>query len=152
MLHVYCCQSAASRYQFQRRRCDFFCVVFSEALLLLLCSAVSGLELNPNLKENILTRNSSFSITCSGWSPVTWRYKRGENVPAFRTESRALSSVLHLENVTWHHTGVYECSEKGTEEGREVVIYVPGKKHDIANKTNRIVVYYTNWSCLNEIV
>ncbi|XP_062846492.1 platelet-derived growth factor receptor beta [Trichomycterus rosablanca] len=103
----------------------FQLTLFIKALSLLLCSTASGLELNPNLKENILTANSSLSITCSGWSPVTWRYKRDEKVPAFRTENRTLSSVLHLENVTWRHTGVYVCSEFATEESREVAIYVP---------------------------
>lgn len=108
-------------------------VCLSEALLiLLLCSAGSGLELSPSMKEIILTANSSISITCSGWAPVSWRYKRDEKVPVFRTENRSLtSSILHLENVTWNHTGVYVCSENGSEEFREMPVYVPGEKHII---------------------
>lgn len=50
-------------------------------------------------------------------------------MPDFRTENRSrISSILHLENVTWRHTGVYVCSEDGTEESREVAVYVPGEK------------------------
>ncbi|XP_026774720.2 platelet-derived growth factor receptor beta isoform X2 [Pangasianodon hypophthalmus] len=95
-------------------------------LILLLCSAGSGLELSPSTKEIILTTNASISIICSGWAPVSWRYKRDEKQPVFRTENRSLtSSVLHLENVTWRHTGVYVCTEDGSEESREVAIYVP---------------------------
>uniref|UniRef100_A0A8C2GKX1 receptor protein-tyrosine kinase n=1 Tax=Cyprinus carpio TaxID=7962 RepID=A0A8C2GKX1_CYPCA len=66
------------------------------------------------------------SITCSGWSNVTWRFKREENVPEFHTEKRSpSSSVLSLEQVTWRHTGVYVCSENSTNETREVAVFVP---------------------------
>ncbi|KAF5897587.1 platelet-derived growth factor receptor beta isoform X2, partial [Clarias magur] len=95
-------------------------------LILLLCSAGSLLELNPMIKEITLSANASISITCSGWAPVSWRYKRDENVPVFRIENRSrTSSVLHLENVTWSHTGVYVCSEDGSEETRELTVFVP---------------------------
>lgn len=112
--------------------------MLSEALLiLLLCSAGSSLELSPNTKEIILPANASISIICSGWAPVSWRYRRDENIPAFRTENRSLtSSVLHLENVTWTHTGVYVCSENGSEESREVAVYVPGEKQSICTCTD----------------
>ncbi|XP_072524379.1 platelet-derived growth factor receptor beta [Salminus brasiliensis] len=95
--------------------------------LLLLCSAGSALELNPSIREINLASNSSFSITCSGWAPVSWHFKREEHIPEFRTENRTpTSSVLYLENVTWRHTGVYVCLENGTDvEEREVAIYVP---------------------------
>ncbi len=96
--------------------------------LLLLCLGSSGLELNPSAAQVVLSINSSFSITCSGWSDVTWRFKREENVPEFHTEKRSSSSsVLSLERVTWRHTGVYVCSENGTDENREVAVFVPGK-------------------------
>uniref|UniRef100_A0A8C2GKX5 receptor protein-tyrosine kinase n=1 Tax=Cyprinus carpio TaxID=7962 RepID=A0A8C2GKX5_CYPCA len=63
---------------------------------------------------------------CSGWSNVTWRFKREENVPEFHTEKRSpSSSVLSLEQVTWRHTGVYVCSENSTNETREVAVFVP---------------------------
>lgn len=96
--------------------------------LLLLCLGSSGLELNPSVTQVVLSINSSFSITCSGWSNVTWRFKREENVPEFHTEKRSpSSSVLSLEQVTWKHTGVYVCSENSTNETREVAVFVPGK-------------------------
>uniref|UniRef100_A0A8C2JCX0 receptor protein-tyrosine kinase n=1 Tax=Cyprinus carpio TaxID=7962 RepID=A0A8C2JCX0_CYPCA len=94
--------------------------------LLLLCLGSSGLELNPSVTQVVLSINSSFSITCSGWSYVTWRFKREENVPEFHTEKRSpSSSVLSLEQVTWRHTGVYVCSENSTNETREVAVFVP---------------------------
>uniref|UniRef100_A0A4W4G3R0 receptor protein-tyrosine kinase n=1 Tax=Electrophorus electricus TaxID=8005 RepID=A0A4W4G3R0_ELEEL len=78
------------------------------------------------VREVVLTANQSFTITCSGWGPVTWLFRQDKNVPAVRTEDRsASSSTLSLENVTWRHTGVYECFENETAETREVAIYVP---------------------------
>uniref|UniRef100_A0A673GHS7 receptor protein-tyrosine kinase n=1 Tax=Sinocyclocheilus rhinocerous TaxID=307959 RepID=A0A673GHS7_9TELE len=66
------------------------------------------------------------SITCSGWSNVTWRFKREEKVPEFHTEKRSpSSSILSLEQVTWRQTGVYVCLENGTNETREVAVFVP---------------------------
>uniref|UniRef100_A0A671KU48 receptor protein-tyrosine kinase n=1 Tax=Sinocyclocheilus anshuiensis TaxID=1608454 RepID=A0A671KU48_9TELE len=94
--------------------------------LLLLCLGSSGLELNPSISQVILSINSSFSITCSGWNDVTWRFKREEKVPEFHVEKpSSSSSVLSLEQVTWRHTGVYVCSENGTDETREVAVFVP---------------------------
>ncbi|XP_021336701.1 platelet-derived growth factor receptor beta isoform X1 [Danio rerio] len=94
--------------------------------LVLLCLGTSGLELSPSAPQIILSINSSSSITCSGWSNVTWRFRRDENIPDFRTEElSASSSVLHLEQVTWRHTGVYVCTEKKTNESREVAVFVP---------------------------
>uniref|UniRef100_A0A672SVU7 receptor protein-tyrosine kinase n=1 Tax=Sinocyclocheilus grahami TaxID=75366 RepID=A0A672SVU7_SINGR len=94
--------------------------------LLLLCLGSSGLELNPSVSQVILSINSSFSITCSGWNYVTWRFKREENVPEFHVEKpSSSSSVLSLEQVMWRHTGVYVCSENGTDETREVAVFVP---------------------------
>uniref|UniRef100_A0A8C1PAC5 receptor protein-tyrosine kinase n=1 Tax=Cyprinus carpio TaxID=7962 RepID=A0A8C1PAC5_CYPCA len=94
--------------------------------LLLLCLGSSGLELNPSVTQVVLSINSSFSITCSGRSYVSWRFKREENVPEFHTEKRSpSSSVLSLEQVTWRHTGVYVCSENSTNETREVAVFVP---------------------------
>uniref|UniRef100_A0A8C1ZSV9 receptor protein-tyrosine kinase n=1 Tax=Cyprinus carpio TaxID=7962 RepID=A0A8C1ZSV9_CYPCA len=66
------------------------------------------------------------SITCSGWNDVTWSFKQDEKVPEFHVEKpSSSSSVLRLEQVTWRHTGVYVCSENGTDETREVAIFVP---------------------------
>ncbi|XP_073676069.1 platelet-derived growth factor receptor beta [Garra rufa] len=94
--------------------------------LLLLCLGSSGLELNPSDAQVVLSINSSISITCSGWNDVTWRFKREEKVPEFRVEKRSpTSSVLSLEQVTWRHTGVYVCTENGTNETREVAVFVP---------------------------
>uniref|UniRef100_A0A671KU54 receptor protein-tyrosine kinase n=1 Tax=Sinocyclocheilus anshuiensis TaxID=1608454 RepID=A0A671KU54_9TELE len=101
-------------------------IPMSYPCLLLLCLGSSGLELNPSITQVVLSINSSFSITCSGWSNVTWRFKREEKVPEFHTEKRSpSSSVLSLEQVTWRHTGVYVCLENGTNETREVAVFVP---------------------------
>ncbi|XP_059372347.1 platelet-derived growth factor receptor beta-like [Carassius carassius] len=95
--------------------------------LLLLCLGSSGLELSPSVSPVVLSINSSFSITCSGSNNVTWHFKREERVPEFHVEktSSSSSSVLRLEQVTWRHTGVYVCSENGTNETREVAVFVP---------------------------
>uniref|UniRef100_A0A9J8BPL3 receptor protein-tyrosine kinase n=1 Tax=Cyprinus carpio carpio TaxID=630221 RepID=A0A9J8BPL3_CYPCA len=94
--------------------------------LLLLCLGSSGLELSPSISQEVLSINSSFSITCSGWNNVTWSFKRDEKVPEFHVEKpSSSSSVLRLEQVTWRHTGVYVCSEKGADETREVAVFVP---------------------------
>uniref|UniRef100_A0A8C2D951 receptor protein-tyrosine kinase n=1 Tax=Cyprinus carpio TaxID=7962 RepID=A0A8C2D951_CYPCA len=94
--------------------------------LLLLCLGSSGLELSPSISQEVLSINSSFSITCSGWNDVTWSFKQDEKVPEFHVEKpSSSSSVLRLEQVTWRHTGVYVCSENGTDETREVAIFVP---------------------------
>uniref|UniRef100_A0A8C2D9G9 receptor protein-tyrosine kinase n=1 Tax=Cyprinus carpio TaxID=7962 RepID=A0A8C2D9G9_CYPCA len=86
----------------------------------------SGLELSPSISQEVLSINSSFSITCSGWNDVTWSFKQDEKVPEFHVEKpSSSSSVLRLEQVTWRHTGVYVCSENGTDETREVAIFVP---------------------------
>ncbi|KAL6473986.1 hypothetical protein MHYP_G00175470 [Metynnis hypsauchen] len=94
--------------------------------LLLLCSAGSALELNPNIRQITLDANSSFSVTCSGWAPVSWHFKREESIPVFRMETRTnTTSILHLEHVTWEHTGVYVCSEDEINTEIELAIYVP---------------------------
>ncbi|XP_057182615.1 platelet-derived growth factor receptor beta [Triplophysa rosa] len=91
--------------------------------VILLCSA---LEINPSVPEVILSTKSSLNITCSGWANVTWRFKREENVPHFHIKNQSpTSSVLSLENVTWRHTGVYACSENGTNDTRELTVFVP---------------------------
>ncbi|XP_050983515.1 platelet-derived growth factor receptor beta [Labeo rohita] len=94
--------------------------------LLLLCLGSSALELSPSNPQVILPINSSYNITCSGWSDITWRFKREEKVPEFHIEKRSpSSSVLSLQRVTWRHTGVYVCTENGTNETREVTVFVP---------------------------
>ncbi|KAK2890740.1 hypothetical protein Q8A67_013383 [Cirrhinus molitorella] len=94
--------------------------------LFLLCLGSSGLELSPSNTSVILSINSSFSITCSGWSNVTWRFKQEEKAPEFHIEKPSpTSSVLSLEQVTWRHTGVYVCIDNGTNETKEVAVFVP---------------------------
>ncbi|XP_043112979.1 platelet-derived growth factor receptor beta [Puntigrus tetrazona] len=94
--------------------------------LLLFCLGSSGLELSPSDPQVVLPIDSSFNITCSGLSEVTWRFRREERLSEFHVEKRSSSSsVLSLERVTWRHTGVYVCSENGTDETREVAVFVP---------------------------
>ncbi|XP_031425684.1 platelet-derived growth factor receptor beta [Clupea harengus] len=86
----------------------------------------AGLEIIPGDTEVILSADSAHTITCSGSTPVTWRYRRDENVPNFEVENSSPgSAVLRLENVTWRHTGVYVCTEEGSRQTREVAVFVP---------------------------
>ncbi|XP_062404923.1 platelet-derived growth factor receptor beta [Sardina pilchardus] len=86
----------------------------------------SGLEIVPGDTEVILKADSTHSITCTGSAPVTWRYRRDENVPDFEVENVSPeSTVLRLQNVTWRHTGVYVCAEEGTPHTLEVAVFVP---------------------------
>ncbi|XP_076143291.1 platelet-derived growth factor receptor beta [Alosa pseudoharengus] len=86
----------------------------------------AGLEIIPGDAEVILKTDSAHSITCTGSAPVTWRYRRDENVPDFEVENVSpVSAVLRLENVTWRHTGVYVCTEEGSLHTQEVAVFVP---------------------------
>ncbi|TRY91336.1 hypothetical protein DNTS_030142 [Danionella cerebrum] len=108
-----------------------FCHVHNAAitaglLLLLMPNLSSSLELLPSVPQHVLSRDSSLNITCSGWSPVSWHFRRDENIPRFGTEEISnTSSMLRLEKVSWRHTGVYVCIEKLSNQSREVAVFVP---------------------------
>ncbi|XP_071314346.1 platelet-derived growth factor receptor beta [Trachinotus anak] len=105
--------------------------------LLYLCTELCCLEVTPDDKEHILDEGSSLTLTCSGSGETTWDFKR-DDLPYFQVEeilnggqnyqivqSGSTSSVLTLWDVSWRHTGVYQCTDQHTGETKEVVVFVP---------------------------
>lgn len=105
--------------------------------LLCFCTELFCLEITPDDKELVLAEGSSLSLTCSGSGETTWEFKR-DDVPYFQVEqvqngpqsyqvvqTGATSSVLTLWNVSWKHTGVYQCIDRLTGETKEVAVFVP---------------------------
>ncbi|XP_006898151.1 PREDICTED: platelet-derived growth factor receptor alpha [Elephantulus edwardii] len=89
----------------------------------------------PNENEKVVQLNSSFSLTCSGESEVSWQYPESEddNVE-IRTEennSGLLVKVLEVTGASAAQTGWYICYYNHTQkedsdiEGRRIYIYVP---------------------------
>uniref|UniRef100_A0AAQ5Y6V7 receptor protein-tyrosine kinase n=1 Tax=Amphiprion ocellaris TaxID=80972 RepID=A0AAQ5Y6V7_AMPOC len=105
--------------------------------LLCFCTELFCLEITPDDKELVLAEGSSVSLTCSGSGDTTWEFKR-DDVPYFQVEqvqnarqsyqvvqTGTTSSVLTLWNVSWKHTGVYQCIDRLTGETKEVAVFVP---------------------------
>ncbi|XP_044061327.1 platelet-derived growth factor receptor beta [Siniperca chuatsi] len=105
--------------------------------LLYFCMELCCLEITPDDKELVLTEGSSLTLTCSSSGETTWEFKR-DDVPYFQVEqvqnsgqnykivqSSATSTVLTLWNVSWKHTGVYQCIDRQTGETKEVAVFVP---------------------------
>lgn len=105
--------------------------------LLCFCAELLCLEITPDDTELVLAEGSSLSLTCSGSGETTWEFKR-DDVPYFQVEqvqngrqsyqvvrTGATSSVLTLWNVSWKHTGVYQCFDQLTGETKEVAVFVP---------------------------
>lgn len=105
--------------------------------LLCFCTELFCLEITPDDTELVLAEGSSLSLTCSGSGETTWEFKR-DDVPYFQVEqvqngrqsyqvvqTGATSSVLTLWNVSWKHTGVYQCIDQLTGETKEVAVFVP---------------------------
>ncbi|XP_056151568.1 platelet-derived growth factor receptor beta isoform X2 [Lampris incognitus] len=130
--------------------------------LLQICPQVCCLEITPSNPEIILVSGSSLTLTCSGSGNVSWGFKR-EDVPYFQMEhaqkrdptwgqnaqtvkTSDMSSVLTLSNVSWKHTGVYECIENiHTEKTKEVAVFVPDPEmwfiesaHGMVTKTSEV--------------
>ncbi|XP_040903802.1 platelet-derived growth factor receptor beta [Toxotes jaculatrix] len=121
--------------------------------LLYLCTELCCLEITPNDKELILAKGSSLTLTCSGLRETTWEFKK-DDVPYFQVEqndgksyrivqSGKASSVLTLWNVSWKHTGVYQCMDRHTGEIKEVAVFVPDpnmwfieRSHGMVTKTS----------------
>ncbi|XP_074529985.1 platelet-derived growth factor receptor beta [Halichoeres trimaculatus] len=123
--------------------------------LLYLCAKLSCVEITPNEGELVLSEGSSFSFTCSGSGEITWDFKR-DDVPYIQVEqnqsggqsytieqSGSTSSVLTLWNVSWKHTGVYQCLDQNTGETKEVSVFVPDpnvwfieRSHGMVTKTS----------------
>ncbi|KAM4622063.1 platelet-derived growth factor receptor beta [Polymixia lowei] len=109
--------------------------------LLHLCPEICCLEITPGDRELVLATGSSLNLTCSGSGPIGWGFKR-DDVPYFQVEQAqngspfgsqyyklvqdsSTSSVLTLMDVSWRHTGVYECTDLLTGETKEVAVFVP---------------------------
>ncbi|XP_041845675.1 platelet-derived growth factor receptor beta-like [Melanotaenia boesemani] len=104
--------------------------------LLYFCTEVCCLEIKPVDKEFVLAQGSSLILKCSGSVGVTWDFKRND-VPYFQVEQTqndpqiyhidddGTSSVLSLWNVSWKHSGVYQCVDRLIGDTKEVAVFVP---------------------------
>uniref|UniRef100_A0A8C3A017 receptor protein-tyrosine kinase n=1 Tax=Cyclopterus lumpus TaxID=8103 RepID=A0A8C3A017_CYCLU len=92
--------------------------------LLYFCTELRCLEITPDDKELVLSEGSSLTLTCSGSEDTKWEFKR-DDVPYQIVQSSITSSVLTLWNVSWKHTGVYQCTDRHTGETKEVAVFVP---------------------------
>ncbi|XP_054873354.1 platelet-derived growth factor receptor beta-like isoform X2 [Amphiprion ocellaris] len=89
-----------------------------------------ALELLPSASEVLLNSNSNFTVVCSGWSQVTWRFPPDFRVDGVFVDSRGSSSVLQLVNVTWRNSGRYTCEEEASNQSRDINIFIPGQDPD----------------------
>uniref|UniRef100_A0A672YVZ5 receptor protein-tyrosine kinase n=1 Tax=Sphaeramia orbicularis TaxID=375764 RepID=A0A672YVZ5_9TELE len=78
---------------------------------------LSCLDITPGDKDFVLTQGSSLTLTCTGLGETTWEFKRDDVGDT--------SSVLTLWDVSWKHTGVYQCIDRRTGETEEVAVFVP---------------------------
>ncbi|CAK6981358.1 platelet-derived growth factor receptor beta-like [Scomber scombrus] len=85
------------------------------------------LELLPSASEVLLNSNSNYTVVCSGWSQVTWRFPQDFQVGGVSVESQGSSSALQLLNATWMNSGRYTCEEEFSDQSREVDIFIPGQ-------------------------
>ncbi|XP_054647909.1 platelet-derived growth factor receptor beta [Dunckerocampus dactyliophorus] len=105
--------------------------------LLCLSTDVFCLEVTPRDGQIVLAKGSSLTLTCTGRGETTWTFKR-DDVPYFQVDqgrngvqsyqilqNGAKSSALSLWDVSWKHTGVYQCTDGLTGETKEVVVFVP---------------------------
>lgn len=109
------------------------------AALVHFCSEVAGLEIIPDDKEFVLAQGSSLTFTCSASSQAMWDIKREDSAEYFDElngkasaryttfQSDAMTLALTLINVTWQHTGVYQCIDVISREIKEALVLVPGK-------------------------
>ncbi|XP_058505577.1 platelet-derived growth factor receptor beta [Solea solea] len=118
-------------------RVTVFMLHLTVTALMYLCTETCCLEIVPDAKQLVLVEGSSLTLTCSGLSETTWEFKK-DGVPYFQVEHGqnagqsyqieqigATSSVLTLLNVSWKHTGVYQCVDQYTGETKEVSVFVP---------------------------
>ncbi|XP_061901939.1 platelet-derived growth factor receptor beta isoform X1 [Entelurus aequoreus] len=114
-----------------------FTLHLTVAALLCLRTEVFCLEVTPREGQLVLSEGSSLTLKCSGSGETTWAFKR-DDVPYFQVEhgsngvrsyrvveNGAKSSALSLWDVSWKHTGVYQCTDGLTGETKEVVVFVP---------------------------
>ncbi|KAM4586511.1 platelet-derived growth factor receptor beta [Fundulus diaphanus] len=101
------------------------------------CTEVRSLEITPQDKEFVLVQGSSLTLTCSGSWEATWDLKRDDspnalaelddngNPKATVVKTDAKTVALTLNNVSWEHTGVYQCYDPTSGETSEVLVLVP---------------------------
>ncbi|XP_061691843.1 platelet-derived growth factor receptor beta [Syngnathoides biaculeatus] len=132
-----------------------FTLNLTVTILLGLCANVSCLEVTPHDGQFVLGAGSSLMLTCSGSGETTWEFKRND-VPYFQVEqglngvqsyqivsNGTKSSALSMWNVSWKHTGVYQCTDRQNGERKEVEVFVPDSQvwfvesaHDMLTKTS----------------
>ncbi|XP_029367799.1 platelet-derived growth factor receptor beta isoform X2 [Echeneis naucrates] len=105
--------------------------------LLYLCTDLSCLKIAPDDKEIILDSGLSINLTCSGSGEVTWEFKKDDIPYAIMEDLQSgggrcqsvrrgpNSIVLTLCDVSWRHTGIYQCTDQTSGESQEVVVFVP---------------------------
>lgn len=109
-----------------------FFLVVPTAALFYFCTELRCLEITPVDEELVLAEGSSLTLTCSGSEDTKWEFKR-DDAPHFQAEELQndgqshTTSVLTLHNLSWKHTGVYQCNDRHTGETKEVAVFVPGK-------------------------
>ncbi|XP_030218369.1 platelet-derived growth factor receptor beta isoform X1 [Gadus morhua] len=101
---------------------------FFLVLLVQMCPEdAASLELNFSLPEVQLDPNSSFTVVCSGWGPVVWRFPTAEAVPdGVSTEEQGSTSTLRLHNASWSQAGRYACEEPSSRQTKSLDVFIPG--------------------------
>uniref|UniRef100_A0A3Q2YIU6 receptor protein-tyrosine kinase n=1 Tax=Hippocampus comes TaxID=109280 RepID=A0A3Q2YIU6_HIPCM len=114
------------------------------------------MEVTPHDGQLILPTGSSITLTCSSSGETAWEFKR-DDVPYFQVEQGQngvqsyqivqdgiKSSSLSLWNVSWKHTGVYQCIDRHNGERKEVDVFVPPQvwfvesAHGMLTKTSEL--------------
>ncbi|XP_041863681.1 platelet-derived growth factor receptor beta-like isoform X4 [Melanotaenia boesemani] len=89
-----------------------------------------SLELLPSTSEVLLQSDSTFTVACSGWSEVRWRFPQDSQGDGVQVEDQGSSSILHLSHVTWKNSGRYTCEETSADQKRHMDIFIPGRGPD----------------------
>ncbi|CAJ1063217.1 platelet-derived growth factor receptor beta-like isoform X2 [Xyrichtys novacula] len=89
-----------------------------------------SLELQPSSSEVLLNAHANFTVVCSGWSQVSWRFPQDTQVDGVFVDNQGSSSILQLFNATWRNSGRYTCEEVSSSQSREIDIFIPGQGPD----------------------
>lgn len=116
----------------------------------------------PNRNEMVVQLNSNFTLKCSGDSEVSWQYPVTEgshriDIRHEENNSGLFVTVLEVGNASAAHTGLYVCYynhtqvEDGEVEGRNIYIYVPGKRgcHRVTDPLSEVTVFW-DMCCPNQ--
>uniref|UniRef100_A0A665TS58 receptor protein-tyrosine kinase n=1 Tax=Echeneis naucrates TaxID=173247 RepID=A0A665TS58_ECHNA len=89
------------------------------------------MKIAPDDKEIILDSGLSINLTCSGSGEVTWEFKKDDIPYAIMEDLQSgggrcqsvrrgpNSIVLTLCDVSWRHTGIYQCTDQTSGESQE---------------------------------